>query len=263
MKKNKHIFLLAILLISLTISGIIISNNINLPNLFIKDGVLLIDRVASYPLSFMENNDLKQENEKLTKEIEQLREYQYENEELNQEIKKLKETLDINNLLSDKQYINASTINRNLGYWLEKLTIDKGTNDGIENNMAVLSNGVLVGITSNVSPLNSDVLLFSNAKFPMNVSVKIIFDDQEIYGILNSYNDNLYSIIGVVDNVTIPPQAKVMTTGLGNIFPSGLFIGYVKEVVTDNFDLAPLVKVTPATSFDNISYVTVIKREEK
>lgn len=262
-KKNKSAFIVAGIIGGLLISSVFVIKNYNMPNTFLKDGVLFVDKVVSYPFSFLEDNETKEENIKLKKEIDKLKSLEYENNELKDEISSLKNVLSINNLLSSKEYINASVINRNLGYWNELLTIDKGTNSGISNNMAVISNGAMVGITKNVSSTSSDVLLFSNVKFPMNISVKVKIDDKEVYGILNNYNNGLYEIIGIVENITIPEGATVVTTGLGNIFPSGIYIGSVSEVVTDNFDLSKVVKVSPGTKFDDIDFVTVVKKVEE
>jgi rod shape-determining protein MreC len=102
--------------------------------------------------------------------------------------------------------------------------------------------------------------LLCNKKFPLNISVKIVFDDKELFGILNNYKDGFYEIVGIVENMNIPEGSIVMTAGLGNIFPSGIKIGEVSSVVTDNFDLSKIVLVEPNVDFNDISYVTVVKR---
>lgn len=265
-KRNKFIIGFVIF-IGLILSSFIVNKNFNLSNSFIKDGILFIDKYVSMPIKslFNQSNDLASQNADLKRELEILKIYENENIELREEISKLKEVLEINNLLSDKEYINASVINRDLNYWQESLTIDKGSNSGIFDNMAVVSNGSLVGITGDVSHFNSTAYLLCNSKFPMNISVKVVFEDKELFGILNNYNvsNNNYEVMGIVENVLIPEDAMVFTTGLGNIFPSGLLVGYVEDVVTDNFDLSKIIKVKPSVDFDNISYVTVVKREEK
>lgn len=269
--KGKHkskIIIVVIIFVCLILSSILINRSFNLPDSFFKDGILFVDKVFTLPFKplFKNNYDgLISENEKLKKELEMLKLTETENTELKEEINKLTEVLEINSLLSDKEYVNASVINRDLNYWQESLTIDKGSDLGILDNMAVVSNGSLVGITGDVSHFNSTVYLLCNSKFPMNISVKIVFDDKELFGILNYYDvsNNNYEIMGIVENISIPKDAMVKTTGLGNIFPSGLLVGYVDEVVTDNFDLSKIVKVKPSVDFNNISYVTVVMREEK
>ena len=263
-RKGKKIIIIAsTIILSIIVASIFIIKNKSIKGLYARDGIIGISNIIKLPSKLKENKKANEENEKLKQEIEQLKAYEKENEELKKEIGNLKKTLEITTTLSEKKYINASVVNRNLGYWTEKLTIDKGINNEIESNMAVISNGTLIGLTSNTSQFSSDVTLLCNMKFPMNISVKINIGDREIYGILNNYSNNEYEIIGVVENIQIPENSKVTTTGLGNTFPSGIYIGTVSSVETDNFDLSKVVHVKPGTNFDEIKYVTVIKRGEQ
>ena len=262
----KKIFLGFVIVLCLCLSSIFINRNFNLPDFFLKDGILFVDRFLTHPFetySDEEYNRLVTQNENLRKEIDKIKYYESENEELVNEISKLKELLDINNSLSDRTYINGSVISRGIDYWNDSLIIDKGSDSGVSNNMAVLSGGALIGITSNVSHFNSNVLLLTNSKFPVNISVKIKLDDRYVYGILNKYSDGLYEVMGIVENVDIPKGSKVVTTGLGNIFPSGLLVGYVDSIETDNFDLSKVVRVRSDILFDDISYVTIVKRDSE
>ena len=58
-------------------------------------------------------------------------------------------------------------------------------------------------------------------------------------------------------------NSRMFPTIRRNIFPSGIVIGKVSLVTTDNFDLAKVIKVKSDTNFDDISYVTVVMRGEK
>ena len=50
---------------------------------------------------------------------------------------------------------------------------------------------------------------------------------------------------------------------MGTIFPSGLMVGKVKDVTTDNFDLSKVVEVEASVDFNDLDYVTVLKRKSK
>lgn len=267
-KKNKNIKRRAVIICSIIIcfvvSSIFINKNFNLPNYILKDGVMTVSRFVNRFFN-KDYNRLESENEKLREEVEAYKNYEALNDELANEISKLKEMVNVNKLLSDREYVNGTVINRSFDYWQKKLIIDVGSMDGITNNMAVVSNGSLIGVTDDVSLNSSSVILLNNKKFPLNISVKVKIGDSYVYGILNNYNDNsgLYEVVGVVDNIDIPTDSLVTTTGLGNIFPSGILVGSVSDVSTDNFDLAKVVNVKFDVNFDDISYVTVVKRGEK
>lgn len=263
-KGFKKVFLCVVVIICLILSSVLINRNFNLPDFFLKDGILFVDRFLTRPFesySDEEYNRLINENEELRKELDKIKYYESENDELLSEIEKLKELVKINKSLSDRTYVNGSVISRGIDYWSDSLIIDKGSDDGISNNMAVVSGGYLIGVTSNVSHYNSNVLLLTNSKFPVNISVKIKLGDKYVYGILNKYDNGLYEVMGIVENVDIPSGSKVVTTGLGNIFPSGLLVGYVDSVETDNFDLSKIVRVKTDVDFNDISYVTIVKRD--
>lgn len=265
-KRNKRIILCVVIVLCLMISSVFINRNFDLPDFFIRDGILFVDRFLTRPFesfSDKEYDKLRLENEELRRELDKIKYYESENSELVSEINKLKDLVKINKLLSDKEYINASVISRGLDYWNDSLMIDKGTHDGVSNNMAVVSAGSLIGITDNVSIYNSNVVLLSNSKFPINISVKIKLDDREVYGILNNFDNGVFEVMGIVENVDIPEGSEVVTTGLGNIFPSGLLVGYVDSVTTDNFDLSKIVNVKSDVDFNDISYATIVKRDDK
>lgn len=267
-KKNKkvnRIFLICSAVLCLLLSSVFIRNNFNLPKFFVKDGMMFVNKAVTRFFGSKDYDRLLSENEQLKSDLELYKNDYYRNIELEKEINKLKEVTDINNLLSDSVYINGTVINRNFDFWSKKLVIDKGSNSSIDNNMAVISNGSLIGITDDVSYTNSSVMLLCNHDFPVNISVKIDVDGTDVYGILNNYNEStgFFEIVGVVDNIKIPEGSLVVTTGFGNIFPSGIMIGYVSSVTTDNFDLAKLINVRTDVNFDDISYVTVVKRDIK
>ena len=270
MNRRKNIFrkflFVIVVVLCLILSSVFINRNFNLPDFFIKDGILFVDRFLTHPFESYSDEDYNRlitENKNLKKELDKIKYYEAENEELTNEVKKLKELVNINKSLSDKTYVNGSVISRGVDYWNDSLIIDKGSDSGIDNNMAVVSGGYLIGITSNVSHYNSNVLLLTNSKFPVNISVKIKVDDKYVYGILNKYSNGFYEVMGIVENLEIPSGSKVVTTGLGNIFPSGLLVGYVDSIETDNFDLSKVVRVKSDVLFDDISYVTIVKRDNE
>lgn len=218
----------------------------------LKDSILFINR-----LIVPNNNTLKEVEENIKKE------YQSEIDNLKKEINTLKESLELNTILSDYEVINATTINRNLGYFYDTITLDKGSKDGIEENQAVMTNEGLIGKTTKVTKYTSTVKLLTNPNSKTQVSVQIKVGEEFLYGILTSYNkDNYYIIEGITDTDKIEVGNVVTTTGMGDIFPSGILIGEVIEVTKDNFDLEGIIKVKPSVNYDNISYVKILRRRK-
>lgn len=238
-----------------------------------KDVGTVVLKVVSAPFNFIsdtidsivEKNDLYDKYKELKNKEEQVDAIISQNDNLRNEVNKLKETLDLNSILSDKVYMNATVVTRNIGYWYDEITIDKGSKNGIEKGMAVVNPKGLIGQITKVSNYSSTVKLLSNENMSDKISVKIKVNDGYVYGLISQYDSktNTYTVEGISENVDINKNADVVTTGMGTIFPSGLMVGKVEKVTTDNFDLSKVVEVKTAVNFDDLDYVTVLKRKSE
>ena len=72
--------------------------------------------------------------------------------------------------------------------------------------------------------------------------------------------NNELIIEGISENTVIPANSFVLTSGLGNEFPSGILIGNVVSEKKDNFDLSRTIRVKPAVDFNDITYVLVLTK---
>ena len=171
--------------------------------------------------------------------------------------------LDIKSDLEGYKVLNATVINRNVGYFYDTLSIDKGSHSGIKPDMAVVTSKGLIGKVIKTSTLTSTVKLLSSDSLNMKISVKIKVSDEYYYGLLTGYDKDkkTYIIEGISNNIDIPNDSVVTTTGMSEIFPSGILIGKVSESNTDNFELSKIIYVKTDVNYDNIEYVTVLKRE--
>lgn len=253
------------------VSNIVSSNrNLTIFEKAIKDSVLTIQKVLTYPIDLIinkieetkEKNNMYDEYYKLKEQLSNSEIYITENEELKKQLEEMKSILELNNVLSDYESINATVIGRDLAYWNDNLIIDKGEKDGIEENMPVVVADGLIGKVVKTSTFNSTVRLLIANNSNDKISVKIKNKDNYIYGILSKYDkvSNTYIIEGISQNIDINDGTLVTTTGMGDIYPSGIVIGMVKGVSTDNFDLSKVLEVESNVNFDSINYVKVLKR---
>lgn len=274
-KKYYVIIILLIISILLLVFSFIIADkrNLSIIEKTIKDTTLSINKVINVPIDYIEDkikeykstHKLYEKYEKLSKKYDKVKLMETRYEEAEKEIDDLKKVLELNNTLSESSYMNATIINRNIGYWYNTITIDKGEKDGIEKDMAVINNDGLIGIVTKTSKLNSTVKLLTTTDTNSKISVKIKVDeDNYIFGLLVGYDKDKKSFIieGIAENTEIPISSMVTTTGLGNNFPSGILIGRVDSITKDNFDLARTVLVKSSVDFNDINYVTILKKEE-
>ena len=149
-------------------------------------------------------------------------------------------------------------------YWYNNLTIDKGKNNGIEEGMIVINSTGLIGKIVNVSTFSSDVKLITTNDTNNKISVTVASGNKKLTGLINVYNyeEGFLKVEGISNTETVNIGDFVYTSGLGGVFPSGILIGRVDSIVTDVYDLAKIINVKPSASFDDINYVTILKRPD-
>lgn len=237
----------------------------------IKDTTTFIQKIFYAPIKFVSNElevfnekkDLYKKYTKLKEKVEKTDLYYAQIEELQKEVTELKSTLDLNATLSEYTYINATVVNRNIGYWYNNLTIDKGSKNGVKKGDAVITNKGLIGKIINVSNFSSTVKLLTSDEISNKISIKIDSEDEYLYGLMIGYDKeyNIYKIEGITNSDKIEEGDLVTTTGLTDYFPSGIIIGKVSKVVKDEYDLDSVVEVIPSVNFEDISIVTVLNRK--
>lgn len=272
-KQNIIILLVVVLVLFLGVVGINMFHKRDLNGIerLFKDAEVFIAKVVYAPVGFVKDKigdmqskeKLLQENKKLKKNTEQINYNKAKVDELQNEVKKLKEQLELKNTLGERDVLHATTINRHIDGFYQSLNIDKGKSNGAKVGMAVINTEGLIGIVSKTGNYSSTISLLTSETFD-KISVRIKVGDNYIYGLLSGYKSkkNIFILEGVADNIDIPKDAVVTTTGMGKAFPAGLLVGKVKKVTTDNFDLAKIIEVTPAANFNNIDYVSIVKRDE-
>ena len=184
--------------------------------------------------------------------------FKEENNALKKEIKELKNLLKKKNTNYKLKY--ASVISRNTKDYFEEVIIDVGKKDGIKENLAVITKDGLIGKIIKVTNKTSTVRLITSSNIYNKISVNIEADNKSVTGIITSYDSltNSLTIEGITENVNIQTGSLVTTTGLSDIYPSGILVGRVSRVMKDNFDLAYILKVEPTENLSSFHYVAVI-----
>ncbi len=260
-KRNKDniklialIFFLSVIFLSLFIT--FKNDNLSKSESVIKDNVYRISNILSYPFIALKEKFTDKKNKDITNV-----EYLGLNEEILNENKELKKLLELNNSLSDREYINATIINRNVSIWLDEVTINKGINDGVDIGMAVISSSGLIGKVIKTSNYTSIVKLITSSNRENKISVKISTPSGYVYGLMGNYENGYFIVDGISNNDEITSESTVTTSGLTDLFPSGIYIGKVNKIDRDNFDLVRVLQIESDVNFNDLYYVTVLKRK--
>ena len=272
-KKKKIIIICTIifcLIVGFVVNVVVTDRKLTVFEKAIKDSVLTVQKIISYPINFIidkidegKQKDLMyDEYSNLKKELEQYQKYQVENEELKKQLEEMKKLLGINNTLAEYTYMSATVVSRDLNFWSDTIIIDKGEHDGVTIDMPVVVGDGLIGKIVKTTTFNSTVRLITATDVIEKISVKIKSGDDYVYGILSGYDseNETHIIEGISQTNKIESGSFVTTTGMGDIFPAGIVIGKITGVRTDTFDLSNVLEMKSDVDFDNISYVTILKR---
>ena len=255
---------LLLITFSLTVGSNIVSQGVN-------DVTNILGRMLAYPANsvndFMESisnlTNTYQENQTLKQKVETIYELEVQLNDLKKDNEKMKEALKLQDTLNDYSLINATVIARNPDTWRDIVTINKGANDGLTPQMSVMSDNGLVGKVLDVNPTSARVALLSNNDNTLvRVAAMIQGEKESIYGTLSGFDHekNILIMSQIQATQEIKVGDKVVTSGLGGVSPSSLYIGTVEEVAMDRFGLYKEVRIKPAADTNDVRYVTVVKR---
>ncbi len=181
--------------------------------------------------------------------------------ELEKENASLKQLLKVESDLNDYQVRAAEVIMRSPDRWHQQVTINRGKKHGIEPNMAVITDKGMVGRVKSVAQFTSVVELLSDVNRSSQVSA-VVQGNEAIYGIIEQYDleqKGLY-FKKIPMDAKLEVGQKVVTSGLGGIFPKGLLIGEIMEVTPDEYGLTQTALVKPAANLNSTDYVFVVER---
>jgi rod shape-determining protein MreC len=137
--------------------------------------------------------------------------------------------------------------------------IDKGANYKLERDMAVITADGIVGKVREVFPYTAQVLAIND----QSSGAGVILEATRIRGILRGNAAGRPQIVGILADQRIQPGEKVLTAGGDQIFPRGLPVGVVENVIKDpDRDSFIDVIVKPAAHLDRLDEVLVITSTE-
>ncbi len=201
------------------------------------------------------NESLVVENEQLKKELIDKTLTKLELEELEY----LKEALKYTNKMNVKKYVSCDVVAKDQGNWFNLFTVDAGTNQGVTKNSAVINGSGLVGLVYEVGDNWSKVVSVIDNK--ASVGFQTLDHTYSYVGQLNGSVD--FNLTGYLFDPTADIQEGVtlITSGLG-IYPKGILIGKISEVIIDKNELLTGIIVEPFVDFKQIDKVMIIPYEE-
>ncbi|MBW9331516.1 rod shape-determining protein MreC [Lactococcus raffinolactis] len=239
--------------------------------LVVNDTVGGLDGIIAAPFNFFENKVAEvgnllstyQQNAKLSKKITSLTDNAAELDSLKAENKELKAALDLQNTLTNYEKVASNVVVRNPNAWGDTMTIDKGSADGLKDDMIIMSNGGVVGRITQVNTTTSKVALLTSDKVLENkIPVRLGSAENPAYGLITGYDaqQNAFIITQISSDNQFAKGDQVVTSGLGGNSPSDLLVGDIIGEKKNQKGMDWEVYVKPASQFDNIRFVFAVKR---
>ena len=148
----------------------------------------------------------------------------------------------------------ARVIARDPQHWFRSLVIDLGGRDGLRPGMAVLAPGGVVGRVLEVARTSSRVMLLTDN----DSGVAAIVQRTRAEGIVHGARDQGCRMNYLRRDVDVSLGDRVVTSGLDGIFPKGILIGEITEVVPEHRDLLLSARVKPSVSLGDLEEVLVV-----
>lgn len=168
-----------------------------------------------------------------------------ENNRLRKQIMEMEEKISFS--LEDYDYVIGKVVIRDIHNFYKEVIINKGTQDGIEEGMAVVNQEGLIGVILDSDKKTSIVKLLTSE---YNVSVKLT----------DTYGNLSMGKITMLDKYSEVKEGDVVyTSGLSKI-PAGLLVGEVTSVKMDSNALGKEAKVNLVNN-KNLNYIAIIKGE--
>lgn len=217
-------------------------------------GLWLTDR-ADY---FATIDELRQENEQLKTELDEVKEKNLVLIQDQIELNNLRELYALDNKIPGYEKVAARVIGKSSGNWFSTFTIDKGSKDGILVDMNVICGNGLVGIVTDVTDNSATVR-------------SIIDDNSNVTGMLITSSDtcNIRGDLELIDSgyvhleylrgdVNVSDGDMIVTSNISSKYIEGILIGYAKNVSGDANSLTQSGYLVPAVDFEHMTEVLVI-----
>ncbi len=153
----------------------------------------------------------------------------------------------------------ASVIGKDTGNYFSVLTINVGTDNGVQENMAVITPGALIGYTYDVEATSCKVRTIIDTQTKIAAILETSRDQGSIQGTLGLDGTAMCRMYYLPENTLPRPGELVVTSGVGMQFPKGIPIGYVRESTRGMEDNKSYVVVEPKADFQHIEYVIVYR----
>jgi len=158
-------------------------------------------------------------------------------------------------------FTSAKVISNSVNKQFNYITLNKGSRQGIKQDMGIINDQGVVGVITNVSQNYSTGLSLLNKRLliPAKITTNNYFGslvwDGEHYNTADLNEIPFHVIVNVGDTV--------VTSGFSNIFPDGIMIGVITKYAVVSGTNFYNIKVELSTNFKTLKYVEVVQNTKR
>jgi rod shape-determining protein MreC len=152
------------------------------------------------------------------------------------------------------RYIAADIIAMKPDPKFDTMVIGRSGGDGVKSSSVVVNRDGVVGRVFEVDPGSAAVLMLTDQKSGVGARIQ----RSRAIGICEGDNSPTLSMLGLPNTADVRVGDAVVTSGLGGVYPGGLLLGSVSEVLRDAANGGMVVRVKPQVAFDRLEEVYII-----
>lgn len=215
--------------------------------------------LSGFSVYFQKLSDLQKENEELRAQLDDYRDRIYNAKMLEEENKWLSDYLGLKKEHSDFLFEEASVIGRESGNYSTVYTLSKGTMHDIKVNMPVITEDGVVGYVTEVGPTWCRAVSIIETASAVGAYIERSGELGLIEGSYELRFEGKCRMIRLPADADVHEGDRVLTSGLGSIYPRGLFVGEVVSVDADPYSRTLNAVVQPKVDYSSLVKVMIIK----
>lgn len=218
--------------------------------------------ISGFSLYFRTLEELRDENAALRAELDEIKNLVYNAELIKEENDFYSDYLGIKEEHMDFLFEDATVVGREATNYRSVLTLSKGTLHGIEVNMPVITEKGLIGRITEVGSTWSKAEIMTESSSAVGAYIERTGVLGIVEGTYELRTDGLCQMVYIEADSDIRKGDKVISSGIGEVYPRGILIGKVTEVYEDERTRTLVALVEPAADLESISKVMIITEYE-
>lgn len=225
---------------------------------FMKGASSIGSSIRGFAEYFTEFDRLKEENEILSSKVKELEGEIYDAKLLEKENEWMRAYLGAKRANTEYSYCDANLIGSETGDFISTFTLDRGSSSGIKEGMPVITDDGVVGRVSEVGLTFCRVTTIINYDSSIGAYLERSGEVGLVSGDFDRRRDGCCILEYLKFDADVEVGDKIYSSGLGSVYPRGLYIGEVKEVTGDPYNHTKIAVVKPAADLENLKKVMII-----